>query len=217
MAIENIFLFSFAKPANFTFMAGQYIQLRMLDGEGKASVRSYSITSSPKESTLDFCAFFSPQGQSATYFSKLKIGSPVFFDGPYGNFVCSLNHAPCKVFIGFGTGLAPLVSMVKEQLLLNNAQHISLFAVIGKNETVLWESMLESLSAANPAFKYDIVFTDGEESADTTHLIEESSLKQLLEQSADFYLCGQLEKVKKIRLDLFQQGVLENKIHFEIF
>ena len=97
------------EPAKFHYKAGQFITVPVADNV----LRSYSIASPPEDpSRLKVAVDIQPQGPGSRFFEKLRSGDDLKFQGPYGAFVVRDDAQPHLVFVGTGTGIAPLRSMI---------------------------------------------------------------------------------------------------------
>jgi ferredoxin-NADP reductase len=151
--------------------------------------------------------------------SALEIGESAVVQGPEGHFVCKDEHAKHKIFIATGTGLAPIMSMVPDQLRTGGegAQVHVLFGV--RNEADLfWIDRFDRLQKLYPYFSHQITLSQPDQPTGwqgltgrvTTHVPHHHL-------EAEYYLCGSLEMVKDVRKILVEKGVPMKQIHFEIF
>ena len=96
---------------HFKFIAGQFVSMKALR-DGREITRAYSIVSQPRaDNTFDVCLNRVQFGFFSNYLCDMEHGMRVKFHGPHGYFV---PRQPIRdsVFIGTGTGVAPLRSML---------------------------------------------------------------------------------------------------------
>lgn len=105
---ENIYFFKFSFVENFSWLAGQYVGITTQN----AYRRSYSILDYDGQN-LSFLIDTKPGGLASQYFESAEIGDLKQILGPYGKFVLQENTLK-KYFIATGTGIVPLVPMIKE-------------------------------------------------------------------------------------------------------
>src|SRR5512140_3968369 len=99
------------EPPEFHFKAGQFITVPVAD----ATLRSYSICSPPDDPKALYVAVdVQPGGPGSRYFAALKPGDDLKFQGPYGAFVIRDDALPHLLFVGTGTGVAPLRAMIHD-------------------------------------------------------------------------------------------------------
>jgi ferredoxin-NADP reductase len=80
--------------------------------DGREITRAYSIASPPRaDNTFDLCLNRVPEGFFSNFLCDLSEGESVPFHGPHGYFVLK-NPVRDSIFIGTGTGIAPLRGML---------------------------------------------------------------------------------------------------------
>ncbi len=109
------FRFELIEPQEIIFAAGQYVQINCpayKPGQEEVS-RAYSVASDPTNTRIvELIVRRVPNGICTGWmFDYLKVGDPVQFTGPYGEFRLSATEAP-MVFIAGGSGMAPFVSIL---------------------------------------------------------------------------------------------------------
>src|SRR5262249_35856996 len=106
------------------FMPGQFISCALPADEAAPLVRAYSLASSPEDDELEICVDRVAGGPGSTYLFGLAAGAELAFTGPFGSFML-VEPAPAPmVFIGEGTGVAPLRPMVRRVLERGGTQPI---------------------------------------------------------------------------------------------
>jgi ferredoxin-NADP reductase len=96
---------------HFKFTAGQFVSMKA-EKEGREITRAYSIVSQPRsDNTFDVCLNRVEMGFFSNYLCDLKEDARVKFHGPHGYFV-PRNPIRDSIFVGTGTGVAPLRSML---------------------------------------------------------------------------------------------------------
>lgn len=111
---HDVFELKVERPEGMTFQAGQYISI-VIPGAGPGGRnlrRAYSIASAPEWNEIELCIKLVDGGPGTTYLNSLQAGTEFEGQAPFGDFCLEHDQsAPC-LFIGTGTGLAPLRSMV---------------------------------------------------------------------------------------------------------
>lgn len=96
----------------FDFHAGQFVSLQA-EHEGREITRAYSIASPPRgDRSFDVCLNRVPDGFFSNFLCDLREGERVKLHGPHGYFVLR-NPVRSSIFIGTGTGIAPLRGMLQ--------------------------------------------------------------------------------------------------------
>ena len=112
---KEISLFSFhVNPENFSFKAGQYMNLGM-PHEGKTLFRSFSIASvKGTPGSIDFVIPFRKDGLFSQYIYSLNQGEKLQAKGPFGSMVLDEVNSENIFFFSTGTGIVPFRSMLNE-------------------------------------------------------------------------------------------------------
>ncbi len=97
--------------SRFDFVPGQFISMKA-EHDGREITRAYSIASSPRHgSGFDVCLNRVQDGFFSNMLCDLAAGAEVKFHGPHGYFVLK-PQVRDSIFIGTGTGIAPLRGML---------------------------------------------------------------------------------------------------------
>ena len=206
----------FAKPADFQFAAGQFVQFLIPDDPNPA-LRAYSISSAPQANDLEFCVKLLPDGKASTYFFRMKEGETVRMRGPKGRFT---NNHPTPIYcIATGAGIAPVMSIIQEELLYTKTEReVRLLFGVRSEEDVFWQDRLEALAKQSTFFSYDMTLSQPKPTGSWAGLrgrVTEHILHHLSDHH--FFLCGNAAMVKDVRQVLLENGVDKKFIHFEIF
>lgn len=203
------------RPFDFVFKAGQFVQWVVPDG-GAIALRSYSLASPPHTAYLEFCVKLLPSGKASAYINKLEVGDFLVFKGPLGYFVCKEDDRTPKVFIATGAGIAPIYSMICNELENRSDQQVHLLFGLRKEEDVFWVDRFEALQNNYSFFSFNLTLSqptdnwNGSRGRVTEHIDGFPS-------EASFYLCGSVEMVKDVRVLLKNRGVVTTDLHVEIF
>ncbi len=104
-----------AKP--FSFVAGQHVDVRLTAPDGYQAQRSYSIGSAPGGETIELVVERLDEGEVSPFFHEVvAVGDTIEMRGPIGG---HFNWLPGEggpiLLIGGGSGVVPLVSMLRER------------------------------------------------------------------------------------------------------
>jgi ferredoxin-NADP reductase len=96
-------------------IAGQHVDVRLTAPDGYQATRSYSIASSGPEPRLQLAVDRLPDGEVSPYLvDDVRVGDTVEVRGPLGGwFVWKTDDARPVQLIGGGSGVVPLVSMIR--------------------------------------------------------------------------------------------------------
>lgn len=212
---KNVIELRLKKHHEFSFIAGQFTQFH-IPTDNTATLRSYSIASNPKESYLEFCIKIIPGGTASNFFSKITEGSTLDITEAKGRLICEAD-SPALSFIVTGTGIAPIYSIITDELKnKKNTGKINIIIGVRNEEDIFWADRLENLSKQHKNFKYNFTLSQpsqnwhGLKGRVTAHL-------ENIDTEAEHFLCGNKEMIKDVKTILANKRIPANKIHFEIF
>ena len=199
-------------PSDFTWTAGQFIALTRPDGLS----RFYSIASVHSEGIIELHIRIFPDGQMSQWLIKEGSNSNVTIGAPQGNCCYDPENAEDTLILaGTGTGLAPLVGIVKDCLEKQHDKPIHLFHGARSQSSFYFSDELKALADSNSNFHYHEVI--GEEGSTPEEVLYEE-IKDIEEfQSAAAFLCGNTDLVNKLRKKLFLSGMSMKKIKVDAF
>ncbi len=142
------------KPANdLYYRAGQFINLRRHDG----LVRSYSLASVPKlDDTLELHVKRMENGEMSNWLlDDTRIGTELDIQGPNGHcYYMPGNPTQPLLLIGTGTGLAPLIGIIRDALVSGHQGDIYLYHGSRKPDGLYLQNDLHIMSERHPNFHY---------------------------------------------------------------
>jgi len=108
----------FSYPENFSFKAGQYVDLHLLSDTLplRERHRSFSLSSSPRDMTKLSTAMRMTPSDFKTTLVSLPLGSALELSGPFGHFTVSENTKQPLIFLAGGIGITPFMSMLRSQI-----------------------------------------------------------------------------------------------------
>jgi len=158
-SIKNFFL-RLSKP--FTHIAGQHIDVRLTAPNGYSAMRSYSIASSAASSPIIELAIERlPDGEVSSFFHETAaIGDEIELRGPLGgHFLWPDPAVDAVLLIGAGSGLAPLMAMIRHRRSLKPAVPTALLLSARTAEDVLFSEELHSIELNDAAFVLTLAIT----------------------------------------------------------
>jgi ring-1,2-phenylacetyl-CoA epoxidase subunit PaaE len=211
----------------FKFKAGQYLTLEAnIDGEEVR--RSYSLCSSPLDNEWQVGIKKIVDGKFSTYANDvLAVGDELSVMAPNGHFHVDIDQDAERNYVAFaaGSGITPVISIIKTQL---SAEPKSSFKLFYVNKTVGSIIMKEELESLKNQFmdrleifyfltkqKRTISFLNGRLDEDKLDVIFENICS--IEETDHYFSCGPEPMILMIRDYLKAKGVDDKKIHFELF
>lgn len=158
----RVFECDFPPAVSMPYISGQFAMIahpdvKLLANPNALKWASFSISSSPEQKgLLEFCiGDGSPTGVSRKLMS-LKSGDEILVKGAFGKFVLDEN-APEYVFLATGTGIAPLISMVRTLLSKGKTVPITLYFGFRFPSQYMYREEIEELQKKYPHFKCEVI------------------------------------------------------------
>jgi CDP-4-dehydro-6-deoxyglucose reductase/ferredoxin-NAD(P)+ reductase (naphthalene dioxygenase ferredoxin-specific) len=138
------------------FAAGQYARLSV----SNLPARSFSMANRPDEALLEFHIRHVPDGLVSGYVAgQMALGEKVQLEGPFGSACLRENHGGPIVAVAGGTGLAPVMSIVRTALSRMPARPVHLYFGVQDEADIYAERELSELAAANSQVRVHIVLS----------------------------------------------------------
>ena len=211
--------FDLVDPPGFVFKAGQFVTVPVADGV----LRSYSIASPPEDPAwLKLAIDVQPGGPGSRFFAGLVPGQDVKFQGPYGAFVVRDDAQPHLLFVGTGTGVAPLRSMILdlEQRGLGE-RRITLFFGVRFADDLMYHDEFTAFAARHAGtFTYipTLSRAEGSDWAGETGRVTAVIPRRLASvEGTTAYLCGSKEMLKEVTEILIGLGMDRKQVKKEQF
>jgi ferredoxin-NADP reductase len=217
--------FRFEKPSGWTFKAGQYLDMTLLDPsetDSEGNVRSFTIASAPHEEIL-MVATRMRDTAFKRVLRTMPLGTAVKIEGPSGDFTFKKDIKRTAIFLAGGIGITPFRSIVhwaaKEKL----SNRIVLFYSNRHPEDAPFLAELQNLERDNPNYQLIPSMTEMEKSHQSwngeTGLIDKAMLGRHLKGAGPriHYIAGPPDMVKGLHEMLHKAGVDDNDIRAEEF
>src|SRR5499426_785805 len=130
-------------------VAGQRVDVRVTAADGYSAVRSYSIASAPRaDNRVELSIERLPDGEVSPYLTKdLVIGEAVELRGPIGGwFVWLADQAEPIQLIAGGSGIVPLMAMIRSRVATHSAAPFRLLYSVRNQDSVWYRDELQSVS-----------------------------------------------------------------------
>ncbi len=209
---------------DFKYKSGQYITIRKEIG-GEDVRRSYSLSSAPFENDFRIAVKKIDAGKMSSYCNDiLSTGDEVDVMSPQGNFIIEPKNETHYVAFAAGSGITPIVSMIKTVLKATNSK-FTLFYGNKSEQLTIFKNELDNLrNLYQDRFNLNYIYSQ-QESADKLFegRISGKKFEELLRANMDllkaegFYLCGPEQMINEVSEGLKYLGVRNDKIHFELF
>ncbi len=208
------------KPAEIEFRAGQFVMLHVPNDEGKIIKRAYSIASAPKNKNYaDFAIKMLADGKASNYVREFKGGEEIQFDGPLGHFFLRPDHEKDLLFVGTGTGVAPLRSMIYEAIQTGRKNKMTLFFGVRNEKDMFLNEEFEKLAEENENFEYVMTLSGGSDDwhGNRGRVTEHVKELDFEPENLQVYLCGSMPMVNEVSEILIGKGVPKEEVLKEIY
>ena len=224
---DNLNVFKLRLPENsgFSFVSGQFVMVSvpgLVDKNSRPIAKAYSIASSPFEKdVIELCIARFETGALSPLVFKSKAGDELIVTGPYGIFSLKKPVAPGTVFIAGGTGISPLMSMIRYLYNSSHKEKLWLFYSISEPMQFLFKDELLRYQKSN-GLKI-VVSTNSPDSSwqwEKGRVTETfpkyiDQLADLPKETRQFYVCGPPVMVADTAKMLLEFGFKKENIHKE--
>ncbi|MFK7832829.1 MAG: FAD-binding oxidoreductase [Winogradskyella sp.] len=228
---EDTSVVTFDVPADlqeeFKFTQGQHLTLKT-DINGEDVRRSYSLCSSPLDNKWQVAVKLINEGKFSTYINQiLKQGDNIKVMAPSGKFGVPVQPLESKNYLFFaaGSGITPVLSMVKAHLAQEPNATCKLFYVNKTAKSIIFKEELEQLR--NKYFgRFEIFYFLTKEKRDIELFngrFDDEKMKILtntfidIPDTNDVFLCGPEKMVNYVSDYLIDAGLPKENVHFELF
>lgn len=225
MVATNVRSLTFTVPDITTHKSGQHYDIRLTSEDGYSAERSYSAASAPEEKNLEFGIELLENGEVSPYLFKLQKGDQIEMRGPIGgHFVWDRSIPGPLVLIGGGSGMVPLMSMLRHHIYQSNQDREITFLVSAKTlEHVLYKDELKEIKAKDKNLK--LVYTLTSQAPlnwnSYTRRVDRTMLKEVVRSLIDkmpmIYICGPTPFVEAVANNLVEIGFNPHLIKTERF
>lgn len=153
---QDVVLLKVRTRRRIDYLPGQYFNLKF----DNLPARAYSVASLPDDETLEFHIRVVPDGKTSNHVARDGIlGGEVQVDGPYGHGFWREKHRGPVIAVGGGTGLAPMLSIVRAALRDDPQRAIHLYYAGREEADVYCEDALVALAARHPGIRLGIALS----------------------------------------------------------
>lgn len=212
---------------DFTFKQGQHLTLRK-NFEGGEQRRSYSLCSSPTENKWQVGVKKINGGLFSAYVNdELKVGDLIDIMPPNGIFYSEIEPEKAKNYVAFaaGSGITPILSIIKTHLALEPNSIFQLFYLNRSVKSIIFKEEIELLR--NKYFGRFEIFHFLTKEKRNIELFNGRFTKEKLDVITDklidvpavdeCFICGPEEMIFLIKDAMIEAGMSKEKVRFELF
>lgn len=211
----------------YRYAAGQYVTLKA-EINGEEVRRSYSLCSSPLEDELRVAIKKVENGKFSTYANEhLLPGMKIEVMTPQGNFTVPFSPSKSSLYVMFaaGSGITPILSLIKTILWYEQKSRIILFYGNRSVSTIIFREQIDDLKnehlnrlEVHHILSREDLGTDwlkGRITAEKVRLYAEKFFNPPAVNQ--YFICGPEKMIFEVKDTLEQMGVDASKIHYELF
>lgn len=204
-------------------LAGQHLVVRLTAPDGYAAQRSYSVASAPGAMPIELIVEKLEDGEVSPFFHEVVApGDHLEVRGPLGgHFVWRPADGGPLLLVGGGSGVAPLMAMVRDWHAAGAAVPLLLVVSARTSDELAFRDELIALQAQAPLLRFVAVTTRGAppRPGDLTRRLDSAALQALLADwghvPAHVFVCGANRFVEAATTGLLDAAVPAARIRTE--
>lgn len=192
--------------------SGQFFRWRFLNRELWWAANPYSLSAAPRPETLRITVKMA--GQHSRALLRLKPGTRVFAEGPYGGMTKDQRRRRQVLLIAGGVGITPLRALFES--LPGRAGEVTLLYRARTSQDLVLRSEIESIAQLRGSRVHYLIGPSGPDR--DVHLSAQNLTNLVPDlREHDVYLCGPELMMASTRAALIKAGVPRRRIHHESF
>ncbi|WP_400766143.1 aromatic/alkene monooxygenase hydroxylase FAD-binding subunit MmoC [Methylosinus sporium] len=204
-------------PIALNFAPGQFVDIEI---PGTHTRRSYSMASVAEDGRLEFFIRLLPDGAFSKFLqTQAKVGLRVALRGPAGSFMLHKSERP-RFFVAGGTGLSPVLSMIRQLKKESDQQPSTLFFGVTNYEELFYVEELKALQNAMPSLDVKVAVVNASEANGVAKGTVIDLMRAELEKlrgKPDIYLCGPPGMIEAAFDAAATAGVPKEQVYLEKF
>jgi ferredoxin-NADP reductase len=225
LVADRTMSFTFARPPDWSFRAGQFVDITLLDPpetDAEGNLRGFSISSAPREGVIAITTRLRDTAFKRVL-QAMPLGTAVKMEGPFGDL--RLHHAarPAVLLAG-GIGITPFRSILVETIGSGRLPYpVVVFHANRRPQDAAFADEFRALAASDPNLTFVPTITALSEAPQgwkgEQGRIDAQMLRRHLQGLPDpiYYIAGPPGMVQGLRSLLIASGADEDDIRIEEF
>jgi ferredoxin-NADP reductase len=202
--------------------AGQHVDVRLTAEDGYQAERSYSIASAPGGTRLDLTVERLDDGEVSPYLTdELRTGDKIELRGPVGGyFVWEPAHGGPVLLVGGGSGVVPLMAMLRERVASSSDAEMKLLLSSRSWDDVIYRDELERIEGDGVTVVHTLTRSQPPGWTGYARRVDETMLEEVappLGERPVVYVCGPTPFVEAVASSLVKLGHEPGRIKTERF
>jgi len=219
--IKSFFL---APEKPFSFEAGQHVDLRLRAEDGYVAMRSYSIASTPHETReIELSIERLDDGEVSPFFHDVVVvGDQIELRGPLGgHFVWRPEDGGPIFLIGGGSGVVPLMSMIRSQQGSNTKVPTKLLLAARTWKELLYRDELLAIDHSQNNFEFIAALSreQPKRNSDYGRRLDGAMIRDLVQRLPStpkfVFVCGNNSFVNVAADGIVQSGIPASRVRTE--
>ena len=198
------------------FSPGQYVQLQFTP----ELIRPFSMAGLPGDDELEFHIRLVPGGRATGFIAReLRVGDSVRVTGPLGTAYLRRRHEGPMICVAGGTGLAPILSIVRGAISQKMSNPIHLYFGVRSAEDVYGLAWLQALTSRHAALRLTVVVSAGNVDPGRRSGVVPDAINMDHESLSGWraYICGSPPMVEAVTKSILKKGVQAQHVYADAF
>jgi ferredoxin-NADP reductase len=208
-----------------SFAAGQHLEVRLTAEDGYQALRSYSIGSSPETAgTYEITVDRLEGGEVSGWFHDVAdVGDSFEIRGPFGGyFVLEANQPGPILFFAGGSGIVPIISMIRHRALrASDTAAMLLYASRSWDEAIFRDELLGREWEPHLSVYFALSRDQPRRAQDFGRRLDDDIVRSLVSKHAPMpetcYVCGPNAFAESAAQSLINAGISAHNIRTERF
>lgn len=215
----------FLKPGDpFSFQAGQHVSVRLTAPDGYRAQRNYSIANAPDSGdTIELAIERLDGGEVSGFFHEIAmVGDHIEIKAPLGgHFIWSVADGGPLILIGGGSGVVPLMSMLRHRAALNDRTPVVLLYSSRNWDEAIFRDELLALHGRKDGFEFIMALTRDttRRGGDFGRRIDDAMIAEVLarlpQSPKQAFVCGSNPFVEMAAHGLMDAGISSKIVRTE--